>query len=232
MTDHAALSPTNSISGQPLAELASQIRRMEVELASADLPEEKRARLQKTLQEALGILGREEERQHRHAGPARIQGTARRIYRKILSAALLLAQATRFVLSRALALVAMIFVVHFSLGFFPHPAKWDQWGWVVKLMEAVAPILTWIDSVLEWPEAIPFYPLVLAFVGMMMSIGVDSKLTRLCGWLRKKRDSKGKPRTSAPDGGSSSINWLGANPYAAPPLGGPALAVRDPNSSW
>jgi len=232
MTDYAALSPTNSISGQPLAELAGQIRRMELELASADLPEEKRARLQKTLQEALSILAREEERQQHQGASGRRPGVARRLYRKTLSAALLLTQTVRFVASRTLSLGAVIFLVYFSLGFFPHPAKWNQWVWVAKLTEVITPLLAWIDSVLEWPEAFPFYPLLLAFAGMMASIAVDSKLTRLCGWLRKKRESKGKPRTGSLDGGPSPISWLGANPYAPPPLGRPALALRDPNSSW
>ena len=221
MTSHTAL---------PIAELADQIRRMQLELASADLPDEKRRTLEKTVEEALGILEREADRQRRPKPSRGISQIAGKLYRKTLAAALLLTRTTRFVTSHSLWLCAMIFLLHFGMQFFPHPAKWNQWGWVVRLNEFLTPTLAWIDSVLEWPEAVPFYPLVLGFILMLASLNVDNKLTRVCAWLRKKRESKAKP--GAPYGGLNPISWLGANPYAAPPFGRAALALRDTHSSW
>jgi hypothetical protein len=223
MTSHNAL---------PIAELANQIRRMQIELASADLPDAKRAALEQTVEEALSILEREADRQRPRKPSRGISQITGKLYRKTLAAALLLTRTTRFVISRSLWLCAILFLVHFGLQFFPHPARWNQWGWVVRLNEFLAPVLGWIDSVLEWPEALPFYPLVVGFVLMVASLVVDNKLTRVCAWLRKKRDRKAKQGTAPLYGGPSPISWLGADPYAAPPLGRPALALRDPNSSW
>ena len=219
-------------SGQDLAELVGQIKRMQLELASADLPQQKRAALDRTVEEALSILAREENRLRPRKPSRGISHIARKVYRKTFGAALLLTRTTRFVISRSLWLCAMVFLVHFGFQFFPHPAKWDQWGWVVRLNEFLTPTLVWIDSVLEWPEAAPFYPLVLGFVLMVGSLVVDNKLTRVCAWLRKKRDGKGKRRRAVPYGALRPISWLGADPYTAPPPGHAALVLRDPHSSW
>jgi hypothetical protein len=205
---------------------------MELDLEFGDLPEEQRVALRRTIEEALSILEMEETRQQAEKPAGSIARSGERIYRKTLSSALLLTRAGRFLISRTLWLSAMVFLVHFSLQFFPHPAKWDQWGWVVRLNDLLAPMLARIDAVLEWPQATPFYPLVLSLVAMVLSIMIDSKLTKVCAWLRKTRDTKAKRREEQLQGGPSPINWLGASPYAAPPLGRAALAVRDPHSSW
>lgn len=217
-------------SGQNLADLAGQIRRMQLELASADLPCGKRAALQQTAEEALRILKSEETRQRRQRPSRRVSQVAGEFYRKSLTAALLLTRIARFVTSRALWFCAMVFLVHFGLEFFPHPAKWNQWGWVVRLNELLTPVLAGIDSALEWPEAVPFYPFVLGFVLMVASIVVDNKLARACAWLRKKQERKAK--AEAPCGGLHPISWLRADQYAALPLGRAALVLRDPHSSW
>jgi hypothetical protein len=223
---------SRAISGQTLCELVSQIRQMELELASADLPEEKRAALQRTVEEALSILEREQNRKRPQRPSRGISHIGGRIYRRILAIALFLTRVVRFVSSRALSLVGVVFLVYFGLQFFPHPAKWDQWSWIVRLNELPTPVLASIDSALEWPEAVPFYPLGLGFALMVASIVVDNKLTRLCGWLRQKRDGKGKRPRAIQYGAMRPISWLGADPYAAPPLGRAALALRDPHSSW
>jgi hypothetical protein len=205
---------------------------MELELASADLPEEKRAALQHTVEEALSILEREAERRCPKKPSRRVSQVAGKFYRKTLNTALLLTRVVRFVSCRALSLVGIIFLVYFGLQFFPHPAKWDQWSWVVRLNELLTPILASIDSALEWPEAVPFYPLGLGFALMVASLVVDSKLTRLCSCLRKKRDGKGKRQRAVQHGSLRPISWLGADPYTAPPPGHAALALRNPHSSW
>jgi len=205
---------------------------MEFELASADLPEEKRAALQRRVDEALSILERGQNRKRRQRPSRGKSNRGGRIDRRILATTLLLARAIRFLSSRPLSLAGVIFLVYFGLQFFPHPAKWDQWSWMVRLNDLLAPILAWIDSLLEWPEAVPFYPLGLGFALMVASLVVDNKLTRLCAWLRTIRDGKGKRQRAVQYGALRPISWLGANPYASPPVGHAALALRDPHSSW
>lgn len=218
--------------GQNLRQLAYQIRRMELELEFGELPEERRVALRRTIEEALSILEKEEGRRQAAKPAGSLARSGERFYRRTLSSALLLTRAGRFLFSRSLWFAAIVFLVHFSFQFFPHPVKWDHWGWVVRLNDLLAPILARIDAVLEWPQAVPFYTLVLALVAMVFSIMVDSKLTRVCAWLRKTRDTNARRQEERLQGGSSPINWLGASPYAAPSLGHAALAVRDPHSSW
>lgn len=240
MTHNASLPKTSqpgtalpeAASGQNLRELVDQIRQLELDPQFGDLPEEKRVALRRTIEEALSILKKEENRRQAEKPAGSIAPSGGRFYRNTLSTALLLTRTVRFLISRTLGLSAMVFLVHFSLQFFSHPAKWDQWGWVVRLNDLLAPILARLDAVLEWPEATPFYPLVLALAVMVLSIMVDSKLTKVCAWVRETRDSNARRQAGQPHGGSSAINWLGASPYAAPPLGRAALAVRDPHSSW
>jgi len=104
----------------------------------------------------------------------------------VRSLTLFLVKALRFSLNTALGASFYGFLILFGLQFLPHPAKWDSWAWVVALRNIARPFLTVVDSVLEWPEAVPFYPLALAFTCLGMQLFTDSKLGGVCRWLEKK----------------------------------------------
>lgn len=86
----------------------------------------------------------------------------------------------------AVGLWAMIFgfLILFGLQF-SHPAKWDTWQWVVLLHQLGDPVLALLDSLLDWPAAVPFYPFTLAALCSMAKIVVDANLRRFRRSLQK-----------------------------------------------
>lgn len=86
----------------------------------------------------------------------------------------------------AVGLWAMIFgfLILFGLQF-SHPAKWDTWQWVVLLHQLGDPVLALLDSLLDWPAAVPYYPFTLAALSSMAKIVVDANLRRFCRSLQK-----------------------------------------------
>jgi len=86
----------------------------------------------------------------------------------------------------AVGLWAMIvgFLILFGLQF-SHPAKWDAWAWVVLLHQLGDPVLALVDSLLDWPAAVPYYPFTLAALCSMGKIIVDANLRRFRRLLQK-----------------------------------------------
>ena len=86
----------------------------------------------------------------------------------------------------AIGLWAMIFgfLILFGLQF-SHPAKWDAWAWVVLLHQLGHPVLALLDSLLDWPAAVPYYPFTLAAICSMGKIIVDANLRRFRRILQK-----------------------------------------------
>lgn len=96
----------------------------------------------------------------------------------------------RVVLGFSLWILVLGFLILFGLQFLPHPVKWDSWAWVVELRNTARPLLSLIDSVLKWPAAVPFYPIAVAFVCLVVQIFTDSKLAGLCQRLDKKHPGR------------------------------------------
>lgn len=86
----------------------------------------------------------------------------------------------------AIGLWAMIFgfLILFGLQF-SHPPKWDTWQWVVLLHQLGDPVLALLDSLLDWPAALPYYPFTLAALCSMAKIVVDANLRRFRRSLQK-----------------------------------------------
>jgi len=91
----------------------------------------------------------------------------------------------RFVVDVILGLLTLVFLAIWGLKL-PHPPKWDTW-WVVKLIHDIGgPVLAQIDAVLEWPEAVPYYPFMLVFLLSVGRVIVDSRLARIQRDLRQR----------------------------------------------
>lgn len=107
----------------------------------------------------------------------------------------------RFMLDAVLGLLTLVFLVIWGLQL-PHPPKWDVWWGVELIREIGEPVLAQIDSVLDWPEAVPFYPFMLVFLLSIGRVVVDSRIARV---LRQLRDLEPKaPRQYTYTG---PINW-------------------------
>ncbi len=89
----------------------------------------------------------------------------------------------RFTLDLLLRVVFWGFLILFGLQF-SHPPKWDSWWWVIELRELGSPLLTGLDRLLEWPQAMFYYPFALAVVVMVGRLVVDSNLRDLQRRLR------------------------------------------------
>jgi hypothetical protein len=133
--------------------------------------------------------------------PARRRSLGQSIWSATYHLALYSVKTVRFLVDAVLAFLVFVFLVIWGLKL-PHPPKWDVW-WGVELIRQIGePLLAQIDAVLEWPEAVPFYPFILVFVLSIGRVIVDSRLARILRQLRKH-----EPRSKHEYTQASAINW-------------------------
>lgn len=109
-------------------------------------------------------------------------------------------KSVRFMADAVLGLLTLVFLAIWGLAL-PHPPKWDLW-WVVKLIREIGdPVLAQIDAVLDWPEAVPFYPFVLVFLFSVGRVVVDSRIARVLRRLREFEPRAPRHHTYTP------IDW-------------------------
>jgi hypothetical protein len=106
----------------------------------------------------------------------------------------------RFMVDAVLGLLTLVFLAIWGLAL-PHPPKWDVW-WGVELIRGIGePVLARIDAVLDWPEAVPFYPFMLVFLFSVGRVVVDSRIARVLRRLRELEPRAPRQHTYTP------INW-------------------------
>ncbi|HKZ52119.1 MAG TPA: protein kinase, partial [Candidatus Acidoferrales bacterium] len=114
----------------------------------------------------------------------------------------------RRILNLLLLVASLGFLALFGLTF-SHPPKWDTWSWVQTLHQWGDPLLTQLDVWLEWPVAVPYYPLALAILIWVAKTLITANLLKVHGQITKP-----KPRP-APFGVPPSIASL-PRPTAQP----------------
>jgi class 3 adenylate cyclase/tRNA A-37 threonylcarbamoyl transferase component Bud32 len=133
----------------------------------------------------------------------------------------------RRVVNLLLLVPALGFLALFGLTF-PHPPKWDTWSVVQALHRWGDPILNQLDTWLEWPVAVPYYPLALAILTWGARTLINARLLKVHGQLSRPKP-KPAPFGIPPTAPSLPLARMQA-PQAAAPAPVPVSETISPDS--